>query len=987
MKHNLLTKILVLVLALLVLIPNTGLGVFAADDGDPTSDSGDTPSESFDVSGSKTASPKLLIGDERETTVTLSLPSAEYQNDVYILFTADTSSSISNNNIDFGEMVSEMFSDILEMNPNLEINVGVLKFTGKVSDGIDIASGGEYKGFVQYSDDVAEFVDLAIDAPSTRDWDRSRDPSRPEYGKWPEYEREQSIPGRGSNLAGALDISEEWLDALVEEGVEKNKIYLVVLTDGKSYIWNNEDNEPVTYYTQYYNHYAMSGSGVPTLGQQTGARDKESYPVQVAGTEAFLYGFAKKTGATLEERSNPDLYQSLFDLSSDNAYFAEINDTDGKYDEPCFYVETGVATLPGENATVYSSTNGSTLKFTNPNNNTTNNSFTGGYLNYYDFTPDGDYDFLPANPYNVVKNEDGSIKVDENGKVTFDTESINEDFYMLRPDSLQKSLYLSGHLWTDLSEKYNCGAVVFRNRLTADGPGWALDGGLGPAASFDSWILENSQYAADILNTDQVTAMFSDINNDMLYMVSKGTVTDIIKDSFDLSIPEDGNPFTVTLSGEALNVTKGEENTWYFGELDPETELYPYVVEYDESNKTITWTINVPIENANPITLSYNLLLTDESAETSDIYDTNESAVLDYISTDGKKDGSFTFEVPKVAYIKLIDIDVEKVWSDNNNQDGKRSTEITVELVEVFDDEEEEVVDEVVLNEKSWKYTFEGLYDATAVFDENDEPVEIVPITYSVKEVTVKDYTSVLSGSAEEGFVITNTHTPETIDIKIEKVWYDEDPSLRPASIKVDLLADGDPVESVELSEKTGWKAVFEGMPKYSNGQEIIYEVSESGIDVKTYWPLVSPSEDGFTITNTQIFDLKIKKVWDDEDDKDGVRPEEIYVTVLGNGEPFIEEIPIGEYCEWEITLYGMPVFFDGEKVEYSVIEEEVEDYEEPEIIFEPDYGFIIKNTHKVEEPPKTDDATNQWFWAGMMVSSMALIAVIFYLKRRQDEE
>ena len=107
--------------------------------------------------------------------------------------------------------------------------------------------------------------------------------------------------------------------------------------------------------------------------------------------------------------------------------------------------------------------------------------------------------------------------------------------------------------------------------------------------------------------------------------------------------------------------------------------------------------------------------------------------------------------------------------------------------------------------------------------------------------------------------MITNTHTPETIDIKIEKILYDEDPSLRPASIKVDLLADEEPVESVELSEKTGWKATFEGMPKYSNGEEIMYDVSESGIDVKTYRSDVSgTAANGFTITNTQTFDLSI---------------------------------------------------------------------------------------------------------------------------------
>ena len=50
-------------------------------------------SSEFDVSGSKTASPTELDWNNRETTVTLSLPSAEYQNEVDIVFVTDSSSS------------------------------------------------------------------------------------------------------------------------------------------------------------------------------------------------------------------------------------------------------------------------------------------------------------------------------------------------------------------------------------------------------------------------------------------------------------------------------------------------------------------------------------------------------------------------------------------------------------------------------------------------------------------------------------------------------------------------------------------------------------------------------------------------------------------------------------------------------------------------------------------------------------------------------
>jgi hypothetical protein len=72
--------------------------MFAADAG-TTAETEETETK-FDVSGSKTAAPTELDSKHRETTVTLSLPSAEYQNKIDIVFVMDQSTSIGNAGLD-----------------------------------------------------------------------------------------------------------------------------------------------------------------------------------------------------------------------------------------------------------------------------------------------------------------------------------------------------------------------------------------------------------------------------------------------------------------------------------------------------------------------------------------------------------------------------------------------------------------------------------------------------------------------------------------------------------------------------------------------------------------------------------------------------------------------------------------------------------------------------------------------------------------------
>lgn len=87
----------------------------------------------------------------------------------------------------------------------------------------------------------------------------------------------------------------------------------------------------------------------------------------------------------------------------------------------------------------------------------------------------------------------------------------------------------------------------------------------------------------------------------------------------------------------------------------------------------------------------------------------------------------------------------------------------------------------------------------------------------------------------------------ETIDIKVVKVWANDKPEYRPASLTVDLLGNSQIAETVELNKENDWSFVFHDMPKdvtWSVQERVVpkdYKVSYSA-DQATYT---------FTITNT----------------------------------------------------------------------------------------------------------------------------------------
>ena len=89
----------------------------------------------------------------------------------------------------------------------------------------------------------------------------------------------------------------------------------------------------------------------------------------------------------------------------------------------------------------------------------------------------------------------------------------------------------------------------------------------------------------------------------------------------------------------------------------------------------------------------------------------------------------------------------------------------------------------------------------------------------------------------------------ERINIKGSKTWEDgnNQDGIRPESITVNLLANGKVVKTATVTEEDNWSYVFSNLPKYAEGKEIVYTVSEeevTGYEVKV---------DGYNLINTHV--------------------------------------------------------------------------------------------------------------------------------------
>lgn len=296
-------------------------------------------------------------------------------------------------------------------------------------------------------------------------------------------------------------------------------------------------------------------------------------------------------------------------------------------------------------------------------------------------------------------------------------------------------------------------------------------------------------------------------------------------------------------------------------------------------------------------------------------------------------DATSGFIITNTYTPETVDVTVTKNWNDNNDQDGKRPSSITVNLL----------ADGTKVDSREIQAAADGTW--TAKFEKLAKYKDGKEIKYAVTEESVVGYKSSI-----DNFTITNSHDPEKINISGTKVWNDnnDQDGKRPTKITVQVLKGEQVVAEVEVSAETDWKFEFKDLPKYEKGKEITYELKE--VSVEHYTTEVTGKDGKYTITNTHTpakINVKGQKIWNDANNKDGIRPDSIVVKLLANGVETGKTATASAASGWTYEFTDLDRYQDGGKeIVYTIKEAYVPKGYTSEVI-----GTNIVNHHKPKDP------------------------------------
>ena len=340
------------------------------------------------------------------------------------------------------------------------------------------------------------------------------------------------------------------------------------------------------------------------------------------------------------------------------------------------------------------------------------------------------------------------------------------------------------------------------------------------------------------------------------------------------------------------------------------------------------------------------------------VYTIKEDAVANYKSKiTGDMASGFTVTNTN---IEKTNVNVTKKWV------GRAKDSVKVKLIADGTEKQEATLSAGT----NWKHEFDNL----PKYAETDGH----KIVYTIKEVSIDGYKSVISGSAEDGFTITNTITGK-VTIPVTKRWVGPEGT----SAKVRLFAGSDEVDSATLNKANNWKHTFANLEKYKDGNEIVYTIKEDAVaNYKS--KITGDMASGFTVTNTNIekTNVNVTKKWV------GRAKDSVKVKLIADGTEK-QEATLSAGTNWKHEFDNLPKYAetDGHKIVYTIKEVSIDGYKSV-ISGSAEDGFTITNTKETpkvpnkSKSPKTGDSSNVSLYICVLISS--LLALIVLIVRRK---
>ena len=314
----------------------------------------------------------------------------------------------------------------------------------------------------------------------------------------------------------------------------------------------------------------------------------------------------------------------------------------------------------------------------------------------------------------------------------------------------------------------------------------------------------------------------------------------------------------------------------------------------------------------------------------------------------------------KVTVTPSRNITLSTEWDDHDNQDGIRPEKATLQLTA----NGEKYGDPIELNaENNWTYEWK-LLDA--------EDAEGNNIVYRVTAENPEEYTAKVTGSADDGFVVTYSHEIAKVSATANVTWDDAEnqDGIRPASVSLQLKSKVEGGEAVNVGDNVtvkadadgNWTKTWTDLPKYNAGKVIEYTVEESGLP-EGYTITTTKDEETGAITLKNSYtpkgvDIAVSVNWNDADNQDGLRPEFVEAELYAGDASTGKKVKLTADNEWKATFEGLAVNKNGKPIEYSLVSTKAEGYE-IKTTGSATEGLVLNYTHQVKKVDVT--ATVKW--------------------------
>ena len=213
----------------------------------------------------------------------------------------------------------------------------------------------------------------------------------------------------------------------------------------------------------------------------------------------------------------------------------------------------------------------------------------------------------------------------------------------------------------------------------------------------------------------------------------------------------------------------------------------------------------------------------------------------------------------------------------------------------------------------------------------------VVGVTNDAEAETGKTATVVIKDDQEGALVVESvegvefTNIYEEVELSLIKTWDDADnqdgkrPDAAAFAKLIHLYADGKDTGRKPTVTDNGdntYTVDFGGMPKATNGVDIVYTVVEDAITGYTPVPAepveLKDGEPG-ELTNThtpETIRLAVRKRWDDNRNVEGLRPATLTVYLLANNKR-VMTVTLDAASGWDRTVTDLPKYADGQEIRY----------------------------------------------------------------------